>query len=167
MRQPARDAAAELKARVHGAVVSRLGAEIIYGSEGGDDLAERVRRAVREELSLDRTPLSRDERRLIEHEIADDVLGHGPLEPYLRDDTVTEIMVNGPDQIWVERKGKIERDGRHASSTRSTSSGSSTGSCRSVGRRIDEALADGRRAPPRRLARERDHAPARAATDRR
>src|SRR5437763_265828 len=41
--------------------------------------------------------------------IADDALGHGPVEPLLSDDTVTEVMVNGPHDVWVERKGKIER----------------------------------------------------------
>jgi pilus assembly protein CpaF len=42
-------------------------------------------------------------------EILDEVLGLGPLEPLLRDDEVSEIMVNGPDQIWVERGGRIQR----------------------------------------------------------
>ena len=66
-------------------------------------------RAVTEQLALDRTPLTRDERRQIVREITDDILGYGPLEPLLRDDTVTEVMVNGPDRIYVERAGKLER----------------------------------------------------------
>ena len=41
-------------------------------------------------------------------EITDDILGYGPLEPLLRDDSVTEVMINGPDRIYVERAGKIE-----------------------------------------------------------
>jgi len=61
-----------------------------------------------EQLALDRTPLTREERRQIVADIADDILGYGPLEPFLRDDTVTEIMVNGPNKIFVERTGKIE-----------------------------------------------------------
>jgi pilus assembly protein CpaF len=48
------------------------------------------------------------ERDKLEHEIADDILGFGPLEPFLRDPTVTEIMVNGGDQIYIERGGRIE-----------------------------------------------------------
>ena len=109
-RQPARDAAAELKARVHGAVVSRLGAEIIYGSEGGDDLAERVRRAVREELSLDRTPLSRDERRLIEHEIADDVLGLRATRAASSATTPSpRSWSTAPDQIYDRAPGQDRR----------------------------------------------------------
>jgi pilus assembly protein CpaF len=65
-------------------------------------------RAVMEQLALDRTPLTREERKQIVADIADDILGYGPLEPFLRDDTVTEIMVNGPDKVYVERTGKIE-----------------------------------------------------------
>ena len=73
------------------------------------DLNERVTRAVTEQLVLDRTPLTRDERRQIIREITDDILGYGPLEPFLRDDSVTEVMVNAFDRIYVERLGKIER----------------------------------------------------------
>jgi len=58
--------------------------------------------------------------RLVE-EIVDEVLGLGPLEPLLRDDSVTEIMVNGPDRIYVERAGRLQhtryafRDAEHLS----------------------------------------------------
>ena len=47
-----------------------------------------------------------DRERLID-EIADDTLGHGPLERLLADDTVTEIMVNGPHDVWIERRGRL------------------------------------------------------------
>jgi len=70
---------------------------------------ERVLHAVTEQLALDRTPLTRDERRRIVREITDDVLGYGPLEPFLRDDSVTEVMVNAHDLIFVEREGRLER----------------------------------------------------------
>ena len=65
-------------------------------------------RTVMEQLALDRTPLTREERKQIVADIADDILGYGPLEPFLRDDTVTEIMVNGPEKVYIERAGKIE-----------------------------------------------------------
>jgi pilus assembly protein CpaF len=97
----------ELKSRVHHACIARLGPEL-FASETTDDLEERVMRTVMEQLALDRTPLTREERRQIVADIADDILGYGPLEPFLRDDTVTEIMVNGPSKIFVERTGKIE-----------------------------------------------------------
>src|SRR5918912_20163 len=71
--------------------------------------ADPVYRAVTEELALDRTPLTREERREIVRQLTDDILGYGPLEQLLRDDTVTEIMVNAYDRVYVERRGKIER----------------------------------------------------------
>jgi pilus assembly protein CpaF len=64
---------------------------------------------VTEQLALDRTPLTREERRQIVREISDDILGYGPLEPLLSDDSVTEIMVNAHDRIYVERSGRLER----------------------------------------------------------
>ena len=102
------DPYSELKTRIHHACIAKLGPEL-FKQETAEDLSERVQRAVTEELALDRTPLTREERRQIVREIADDVLGYGPLEPLLRDDTVTEVMVNGFDRIFVERHGKIER----------------------------------------------------------
>ncbi len=102
------DPYAELKTRIHHACIATLGAEL-FKRESTEDLSERVTRAVTEQLVLDRTPLTRDERRQIIREITDDILGYGPLEPFLRDDSVTEVMVNGYDRIFVERLGKIER----------------------------------------------------------
>src|SRR5436189_4578921 len=102
------DPYAELKTRIHHACIATLGAELFKG-QGTEDVSERVTRAVTEQLVLDRTPLTREERRQIIREISDDILGYGPLEPFLRDDSVTEIMVNAHDRIYVERLGKIER----------------------------------------------------------
>jgi pilus assembly protein CpaF len=97
----------ELKSRVHHACIAQLGPEL-FATETAQDLEERVMRTVMEQLALDRTPLTREERRQVVADIADDILGYGPLEPFLRDDTVTEIMVNGPVKVYVERMGKIE-----------------------------------------------------------
>jgi pilus assembly protein CpaF len=102
------DPYAELKTRVHHACIAKLGPEL-YTAETTADLNERVLRAVTEQLALDRTPLTRDERRQLVREISDDILGYGPLEPLLRDDSVTEVMVNSADMIYVERAGKIEK----------------------------------------------------------
>src|SRR6476619_4981910 len=101
------DPYAELKTRIHHACIARLGPEL-FASEASGDIADRVLRAVMEQLALDRTPLTRDERRKLVREIADDILGYGPLEPYLRDAGITEVMVNGPNQVYVERSGKLE-----------------------------------------------------------
>ncbi len=102
------DPYAELKTRIHHAVIAKLGPEL-FKRESAEDLAERVLHAVTEQLALDRTPLTREERRRIQAEISDDVLGYGPLEPLLRDDSVSEVMVNSHDRIFVERDGRLER----------------------------------------------------------
>jgi pilus assembly protein CpaF len=101
------DPYAELKTRVHHACIAKLGPEL-FSAQTNEDLSERVLRAVTEQLALDRTPLTREERRQVVREITDDILGYGPLEPFLRDDSVSEVMVNGPDRIYVERSGKLE-----------------------------------------------------------
>jgi pilus assembly protein CpaF len=102
------DPYAELKTRIHHAVIAKLGPEL-FSKETTEDLNERVLRAVTEQLMLDRTPLTREERRQIVAEISDDILGYGPLEPLLADESVSEVMVNGAQQIYVERHGKLER----------------------------------------------------------
>jgi pilus assembly protein CpaF len=102
------DPYAELKSRIHHQCIAKLGPEL-FKQDGSSDLTDQVYRAVTEELALDRTPLTRDERREIVRQLTDDILGYGPIEPLLRDDSVTEVMVNGFDKVYVERNGKVER----------------------------------------------------------
>ncbi len=66
---------------------------------------------VDELTSRDRTSFTRKERQQMIDEVADEVLGLGPLEPLIRRDDITEIMVNGPDDVYVEKDGKIKRTG--------------------------------------------------------
>ncbi len=106
------DPYAELKTRIHHACIAKLGPQLFSAGKsqdgGPDDLAEKVLRVVTEQLALDRTPLTREERRQVTREITDDILGYGPLEPLLRDDSITEVMVNAHDRVYIERLGKIE-----------------------------------------------------------
>ena len=106
--EPHADPYAELKTRIHHACIAKLGPQL-FTTETSENLSERVLREVTEQLTLDRTPLTREERRRIVREITDDILGYGPLEPLLRDDTLTEVMVNNFDRIYIERDGKIEK----------------------------------------------------------
>jgi len=105
---PPVDQYAELKGRIHRACIAKLGTAL-YTIGSTDELASLVKDAVAEELAIDRTPLSRAERVRVAQEIADDILGYGPLEPFLRDDSVTEIMVNGAEDVYIERQGRLER----------------------------------------------------------
>ena len=106
-RAPLDDPYAELKARVHRACIARLGPQLFAGVTT-EEFSARVLEAVKEELAADPTPLTREERRQLVADIADEALGFGPLEPLLRDPTITEIMVNGIDRVFVERGGIIE-----------------------------------------------------------
>src|SRR5687768_6440322 len=104
----ANDPYGTLKTAIHTACIAKLGPQL-FTTETSENLSERVLREVTEQLTLDSTPLTREERRRIVREITDDILGYGPLEPLLRDDTVTEVMVNNFDRIYIERDGKLEQ----------------------------------------------------------
>jgi pilus assembly protein CpaF len=107
VRGRARDPHAELKTKIHGECIVRLGAAFV-SMEGSDELERRVRHVVTELLNAEEAPLSPSERALLERQIGDDILGYGPLEPFLHDPTITEIMVNGYDSLYVERAGRLE-----------------------------------------------------------
>jgi pilus assembly protein CpaF len=132
------DPFADLKRTVHQALLENLGPKLYDSRLGQSDLEQRVRQTLTEVLDTGNTPLTTPDRARIAQEIADDILGYGPVEPYLRDPDVSEIMVNGPDQIYVERSGRLHPvDGRfvdegHLRRTIDKIVGR-------VGRRVDEA----------------------------
>src|SRR5947208_9483213 len=101
-----RDPFADLKSRVHFTVIGDLGPQLYNVNMDPEGLRERVLADVRDQLAQE-TGISRDDRQRIALEVADDILGHGPLERLLADESVTEIMVNGPHEIWIERQGKL------------------------------------------------------------
>jgi pilus assembly protein CpaF len=101
------DPYAELKARVHHACIAKLGPELFKQDE--TELGDHVFKAVTEELTLAGTPLTKEERRELVRQLTDDILGFGPLEQLLADDSVTEVMVNSAHRVYIERSGKIER----------------------------------------------------------
>ncbi|KRE39439.1 pilus assembly protein CpaF [Janibacter sp. Soil728] len=101
------DPFAEVKARVHHELLTTLGPRLYDPNMSEHELATQVRATLQSVLEAEDTPLSQSDRTRIAQDVSDDILGHGPLEPYLRDPDVTEIMVNGPDDIYVERGGRI------------------------------------------------------------
>ena len=101
------DAFADLRRQVHTALLETLGPTLYDAQIQPAELEQRVRQTLQEVLATGDTPLTASDRARIAQEVADDILGYGPIEPYLRDVNVTEIMVNGPHQIFVERSGKL------------------------------------------------------------
>jgi pilus assembly protein CpaF len=104
--QPVRDAYYDLKTRVQ----SRLIRELDPGVDVKD--TEEVRSTIQvlydAVLSEEGVILSRSEKNRLFEQIAAEILGLGPIEPLLQDETITEIMVNGPGVVYVERDGVIE-----------------------------------------------------------
>ena len=101
------DPFAGLKREVHRSLLETLGPHLYDSRLTQPELEQRVRATLQEVLAKEETPLTVADRARISQEIADDILGYGPLEPYLRDPDVTEVMVNGYDRIYVERGGRI------------------------------------------------------------
>jgi len=104
---PARDAYLDLKTRIQNKLIADLDPTMDVTQTA------EVRRTIEEMytniLTDEHIVLSRAERQLLFEQIVAEILGYGPLEPFLADATITEIMVNGAKNIYVEREGKIER----------------------------------------------------------
>src|SRR5438552_589612 len=74
-----------------------------------DDVArERVRQAIRDMLNREKTPLTLPEREQMVVEIVDELFGYGPIESLLADPTVSDILINGPQNVYVERHGMLD-----------------------------------------------------------
>src|SRR5450830_1735812 len=103
---PIRESLREVKFRIQSRVIQDLDPKL--------DLANQVevRRQIEEifgrVIDEEGLALTRAERVRMLEQITDEIIGLGPLEPLLRDETVTEIMVNGPRQVYVERSGRLE-----------------------------------------------------------
>jgi pilus assembly protein CpaF len=99
------DPFADLKNRIHLALVSELGPRL-FDVGDSDAVRARVQSEIDDQLRQE-SALSRDDRERLAGEIADDIFGYGPLERLLSDPSISEIMVNGPHEIWIERQGRL------------------------------------------------------------
>jgi pilus assembly protein CpaF len=108
---PAREALLrEIRIRLQDEVVSVLDT---LRDVSGADATSKIEGIVDRAITARGFAVTRDERLRLIEEMADDFTGLGPLEPLLRDETITEVMVNGPRQIYIERGGKIQRIDSH------------------------------------------------------
>jgi pilus assembly protein CpaF len=106
--QAPRAAYVELKANVHRKLLNRLNLEAL-GNADRSRAESEIRTLVNELLGEENTPLSMGERDLLFGELIDEVFGLGPLEPILRDPSVNDILVNTYKNVFVERKGILEK----------------------------------------------------------
>ena len=101
-----RDPFSDLKNRLHLALINDLGPQLFtFGTDSGQ-IRTRVEDDLKERLQQEQG-LSREDRERLLAEITDDVVGYGPLERVLADESISEIMVNGAHEIWVERQGRL------------------------------------------------------------
>ena len=105
---PPRPQYIELKANVHRKLLNRLNLEALASVERSRAEAE-IRTLLFDLIAEEGMPLSMTEREAILGDVIDEVFGLGPLEPLLRDATVSDILVNTYKQVYVERSGKLER----------------------------------------------------------
>jgi len=98
----------EIKNAAQRQAVHELGQALVEGEVPEEELREHVQKAVDAALAEAGTPLSSADRTRLVREITSNILGYGPIEPFLADDSISEIMVNNHHTIYVERKGQIE-----------------------------------------------------------
>src|ERR1700759_922958 len=98
----------EMKSRLHRAIINRMDLTKL-GQLEPEQVHAEVARIAEELLHVESTPLSTNERERLVEEVRHELFGLGPLEPLLADPAVCDILVNSPFQIYVERRGKLER----------------------------------------------------------
>ncbi len=103
-----REAYYDLKTRIHRQLIERLDLAKV-DLLPLEAVQQQIRRIVEDMLASDDTPLSRQEREQLVLEVEHETFGLGPLEPLLQDPTVSDILVNGCKEVFVERRGKLER----------------------------------------------------------
>jgi pilus assembly protein CpaF len=103
------DRFAQLRRHIHEGLVRTLGPQLYDANLNEKDLELRVRDELRKALEAESTPMSAADRTRLVSDTLNDILGHGPIEPYIQDESVTEVMVNGHDAVYIERDGKVVR----------------------------------------------------------
>jgi pilus assembly protein CpaF len=128
----------ELRGKVHQYVIEQLGPLLTDSRLAEPEMRRRVAETLHDALAEENIVLGASEKAALVQDVTDDVLGYGPIDRYLKDDDVSEVMVNGPDSVYVEEKGKIiKTDTRFVDETHLRRIIDKIVS--QVGRRIDEA----------------------------
>ena len=99
----------ETKQRIHQAVIAELGPLLFDATIPEEELKTKAQASVQASLAAEHLAISAAERAQVIKDITADILGYGPIDPLLSDASVTEVMCNGPSNVYVERSGKIEK----------------------------------------------------------
>src|SRR4030081_498446 len=97
----------ELRQKIHHHLIEELGPVLYDHRLSEDDLRRRVQEALQSALSKEKAPLSAADKAQLIQDVSDDILGYGPIDRYLKDNDLTEVMVNGPGRVYIERHGKL------------------------------------------------------------
>lgn len=103
----------ELKSNVHAELLKQLGPHLYDSDMDTEELDTTVRKVLSDVLGSQDKPLSAADRARVTQEITDDILGYGPIDPFLRDPEVSEVMVNGHDDVWLEKSGRLTKADAH------------------------------------------------------
>jgi pilus assembly protein CpaF len=98
----------EMKSRLHRAIINRMDLTKLSQLDA-EQLRSEVARLAEALLTEEKTPLSTSDRERLVEEVRHELFGLGPLEPLLADPTISDILVNSPHNIYIERRGKLER----------------------------------------------------------
>ncbi|HZQ59018.1 MAG TPA: CpaF family protein, partial [Acidimicrobiales bacterium] len=98
----------ELRQKVHHHLIEELGPVLYDKRLTEDELRRRVQEQLQAALAKERAPLSAADKAQLIQDVSDDILGYGPIDRFLKDVDVTEVMVNGPDRVYVEKRGRLE-----------------------------------------------------------
>jgi pilus assembly protein CpaF len=98
----------QLKAEVHRTVISRMDLERLSAVNNGR-AKQAVALLVQEIVATERVPLNAAEKERIQTDLLDEIFGLGPLEPLLKDPSISDILVNRRDQVYIERRGILEK----------------------------------------------------------
>jgi pilus assembly protein CpaF len=100
----------DIKSKIYKKIIDEIKTDSFKALDDADEaenLEKEITTIVESFLNEDNTFISRNERQKIVSEIIDETIGFGPINPLIQDPTVSEIMVNGPEQVYVEKKGKL------------------------------------------------------------
>src|SRR5918996_1773926 len=103
---PHRESFRDAKFRIQGRVISDLDPKLDLANQV--EVRKEIEEAFSRALDDEGLALTRAERARMLEQITDEIVGLGPLEPLLRDESITEVMVNGPRQVYIEREGRLE-----------------------------------------------------------